>query len=85
MASANDLPQTFEEALKRGAREITKEEFDSFISKLAPHFLSRALIDCTRSENDQKLCFHTTECYQGQRVFRYCQNCLCQRTVIMDC
>jgi hypothetical protein len=85
MTSADDLPQTFEDALKRGGREITAEEFEAFIKQVGPRFLSGSLVDCTQPENDQRLCFHTTECYKGQRVFRYCQNRLCQRTVIMDC
>jgi hypothetical protein len=85
MAADKDLPQTFEEALKDGGREITEEEFEAFIKQLGPHLLSRNLVDCTQPENDQRLCFHTTECYKGQRVFRFCENRLCQRTVIRDC
>ena len=84
MASEDDVPQTFEEALRSGGREATPEQFRSFIESLDEALIERNLVDCTRPENEGKLCFQTG-CYKGQRAFRYCQNRLCQRTVFKNC
>lgn len=79
------IPATFDEAITRGGREVSREVFDSFIKELGERFLSERLVDCTIPENDGLLCFHTTQCYKGQRAFRFCDHGLCQRTVMMDC
>lgn len=85
MASQDDIPRTFDEAMARGGREVSRDEFDEFVRGLKENNFIERLIDCLLLENDGQLCFHTTQCYQGQRALRYCQNRLCQRTVMIDC
>lgn len=79
------LPSTFEEAIRQGGREVSQEEFDRYIGSLDHSLIARNLIDCTQPENDGRECFHTSQCFQGVRAFRYCQNGLCQRTVFVPC